>query len=220
MTSLLVFKLHLFLESTVNDFELSFEYGGIVMEQLKQRILQESAIISKDILRLDSIINQQVDPSLIMDMGKELASRFVDEGITKVLTIESSGIPAAFATALQLNVPLVFARRKQTVINDPNSYLERVPSFTKGMVSDLVISKQFLSETDRILFIDDIIANGDGARGIVKIIERSGAQLIGMGIVVEKSFQAGADYFREQGVRVESLVKIASLNSGEVIFKD
>lgn len=190
------------------------------MEQLKQRILEESAIISNDILRLDSIINQQVDPSLIMAMGKELAARYVDEGITKVLTIEASGIPAAFATALQLNVPLVFARRKQTVINDPDSYLERVPSFTKGMVSDLVISKQFLSATDRILFIDDIIANGDGARGIVKIIEQSGAKLIGMGIVVEKSFQAGADYFREQGVRVESLVKIASLNSGEVIFKD
>src|SRR5699024_8588008 len=101
----------------------------------KQRILQESAIVSNDILRLDSIINQQVDPSLIMEIGKELAARFKDEGITKVLTIESSGIPAAFAAALELNVPLVFARRKQTVINDPDSYMERVPSFTKGMVS-------------------------------------------------------------------------------------
>lgn len=190
------------------------------MEQLKQRILQESAIVSNDILRLDSIINQQVDPSLIMEIGKELAARFKNEGVTKVLTIESSGIPAALAAALELNVPLVFARRKQTVINDPDSYVERVPSFTKGMVSDLVISKQFLNSDDRILFIDDIIANGDGARGLVKIIQQAGAELVGMGIVVEKSFQAGANYFREQGYRVESLVKIASLESGKIVFKD
>lgn len=190
------------------------------MEQLKQRILRESAIISSDVLRMDSIINQQVDPSLIMEIGKEFAARFHTEKITKVLTIESSGIPAAFATALELNVPLVFARRKQTVINDPNSYVERVPSFTKGMVSDLVISKQFLQADDRILFIDDIIANGDGARGLLKIIQVAGANLVGMGIVVEKSFQAGAGSFRDQGIRVESLVKIASLDSGEIVFED
>lgn len=190
------------------------------MEQLKQRILRESAIISSDVLRMDSIINQQVDPSLIMEIGKEFAARFRAEKITKVLTIESSGIPAAFATALELNVPLVFARRKQTVINDPDSYVERVPSFTKGMVSDLVVSKQFLQADDRILFIDDIIANGDGARGLLKILQEAGADLVGMGIVVEKSFQAGASSFREQGFRVESLVKIASLDSGEIVFED
>lgn len=190
------------------------------MEQLKQRILQESAIISNDVLRMDSIINQQVDPSLIMEIGKEFASRFKQLNITKVVTIESSGIPAAFATALELNVPLIFARRKQTVINDPDSYVERVPSFTKGMVSDLVISKQFLQSDDRILIIDDIIANGDGARGLLKIIEQAGAHLVAMGIIVEKSFQAGASYFRDQGIPVESLVKIASLESGEVVFED
>lgn len=190
------------------------------MELLKQRILRESSIVSNDILRMDAIINQQVDPSLIMEIGKEFAQRFSNESITKVLTIEASGIPAAFATALELNVPLVFARRKQTVINDPDSYVERVPSFTKGMVSDLVISKQFLSKDDRILFIDDIIANGDGARGVLRIIQQSGAHLVGMGIVIEKSFQAGATYFREQNIRLESLVKIASLESGEIRFEE
>lgn len=190
------------------------------MEQLKQRILREASIVSNDVLRMDTIINQQVDPSLTMDIGKEFAEKFANEGVTKVLTIESSGIPAAFATALQMNVPLVFARRKQTVINDPDSYVVRVPSFTKGMVSDLVVSKQFLQEDDRILFIDDIIANGDGARGLLKIIQQSGATLVGMGIIVEKSFQAGASHFREQDIRVESLVKIASLDSGEIVFED
>ena len=190
------------------------------MELLRQKILQESSIVSNDILRLDSIINQQVDPALMMEIGKEFLRKFANEQIIKVVTIESSGIPAAFAVALQLNVPLVFARRKQTVINDPDSYVERVPSFTKGMVSDLVISKQLLSANDKILVIDDIIANGDAAKGLVKIIERSEAQLVGIGIVIEKSFQAGANHLREQGLRVESLVKIASLDSGEVKFAD
>lgn len=190
------------------------------MEQLKQRILEESAIVTQNVLRLDSIINQQVDPVLMMEIGQEFAKRFAGEKITKIVTIEASGISAAFATALQLNVPLVFARRKQTFINDPDSYVERVPSFTKGIVSDIVVSKQFLSKDDSILFIDDIIANGDAARGLVKIIKQSGARLVGIGIIVEKAFQSGGSSLREQQIRVESLVKIKSLENGEVVFTD
>jgi len=190
------------------------------MERLKQRILEESAIVTQDVLRLDSIINQQVDPELMMVIGQEFAKRFAEDNITKIVTIEASGISAAFATALHLNVPLVFARRKQTVINDPDSYIERVPSFTKGMVSDIVVSKQFLSKEDSILFIDDIIANGDAARGLVKIIAQSGARLAGAGIIVEKAFQLGAKSLREQDIRVESLVKIKSLENGKIEFVD
>ncbi|RJX41212.1 xanthine phosphoribosyltransferase [Paenibacillus pinisoli] len=189
------------------------------MEKLKQRILEESSVLSSDVLRMDAIINHQVDPALTMEMGQEFAKRFAEESITKVITVESSGIPAAFAAAYVLGVPLVFARRKKTLIADPDVYMERVPSFTKGMVTDIMVSKQFLSSDDRLLFIDDIIANGDAARGLIKIIERSGATLIGMGIVVEKSFQAGARTLREQGIRVESLVKIASLDNGEIKFE-
>lgn len=189
------------------------------MEKLKQRILEESSVLSSDVLRMDAIINHQVDPALTMEMGQEFAKRFAEESITKVITVESSGIPAAFAAAYVLGVPLVFARRKKTLIADPDVYMERVPSFTKGMVTDIMVSKQFLSSDDRLLFIDDIIANGDAARGLIKIIERSGATLAGMGIVVEKSFQAGARTLREQGIRVESLVKIASLDNGEIKFE-
>ncbi|MCU6709529.1 xanthine phosphoribosyltransferase [Paenibacillus sp. J5C_2022] len=189
------------------------------MEKLKQRIMDESSVLSNDVLRMDAIINHQVDPALTMEMGHEFAKRYAEDGITKVVTVESSGIPAAFTTAYVLGVPLVFARRKKTLIADPDVYCERVPSFTKGMVTDIMISKQFLSADDRILFIDDIIANGDAARGLIRIIERSGATLAGMGIVVEKAFQAGGRLLREQGIRVESLVQIASLDNGEITFQ-
>ncbi|MDQ0059279.1 xanthine phosphoribosyltransferase [Paenibacillus harenae] len=189
------------------------------MERLKQRILEESSVLSNDVLRMDALINHQVDPALTMEMGQEFARRFAEEEITKVITVESSGIPAAFATAYVLGVPLVFARRKKTLIADPDAYCERVPSFTKGMVTDIMVSKQFLSKEDKVLFIDDIIANGDAARGLIKIIERSGATLVGLGIVVEKSFQAGGRTLREQGIRVEPLVRISSLDNGEITFE-
>lgn len=189
------------------------------MERLKQRILEEASILSNDVLRLDALINHQVDPALTMEMGQEFARRFAEEEITKVITVESSGIPAAFATAHVLGVPLVFARRKKTLIADPDAYCERVPSFTKGMVTDIMVSKQFLGKDDKVLFIDDIIANGDAARGLIKIIERSGAKLAGFGIVVEKSFQAGGKTLREQGIRVEPLVRISSLDNGQITFE-
>ncbi len=189
------------------------------MEKLKQRILEESSVISKDVLRMDALINHQVDPELTMEMGKEFARRYAEQKITKVITVESSGIPAAFATALVLGVPLVFARRKKSLIQESDVYCERVPSFTKGMVTDIMVSKQFLTSDDHVLFIDDIIANGDAARGMIKIIERSGASLAGIGIVVEKSFQSGGKMLREQGIRVESLVRIASLKDGEIAFE-
>lgn len=189
------------------------------MESLKQRILAESSILSSNVLRMDALINHQVDPELTMEMGQEFAKRFAEEKITKVLTVESSGIPAAFATALVLGVPLVFARRKKTLIADPDVYSERVPSFTKGIVTDIMVSKQFLTQEDRVLFIDDIIANGDAARGLIKIIQQSGAALVGLGVVVEKSFQAGGRTLREQGIRVEPLVRISSLDNGEIKFE-
>jgi xanthine phosphoribosyltransferase len=193
--------------------------GGITMELLKERILREASVINHDVLKLDALLNHQVDPLLTMEMGKEFARRFAEQSITKVITVESSGIPVAFTTALALGVPLVFARRKKTLIADPDALCERVPSFTKGIVTDIMVSRQFLTENDTVLFIDDIIANGDAARGLIKIIERSGAKLAGLGIVIEKSFQAGARTLREQGIRVEPLVRIASLEGGTIRFE-
>jgi xanthine phosphoribosyltransferase len=185
---------------------------------LKERILRDAYVLGQDVVQLDSILNQQVDSQLSMEMGREFAARFQEVPITKVITVESSGIPVAFATAYTLGVPLIFARRKRSAIGDPDSYSERVASFTKGMVTDIIVSKQFLSASDHILFIDDIIANGGAAQGLLKIIDRSPAQLAGIGIVVEKAFQKGAAWIREQGVPVETLVTITSLDDGEIHF--
>lgn len=192
--------------------------GGRTMERLEQLIKQEAIIISHDVIVMDTFLNHQVDPTFMMELGEQFAERFKGDRITKVVTIESSGITVAFATALVLGVPLIFARRKKTLMDHSDMLVERVPSFTKGMVTDIMISKQLLSTTDRVLFIDDIIANGDAARGLVKIIERSGATLVGAGIVVEKAFQSGGSSLRESGIRVESLVKIKSLTNNEIHF--
>lgn len=189
------------------------------MELLKQKIKEVGIVVSDEVIKLDAILNHAVDPALTTAMGKEFARLYKEEGVTKILTIESSGIPIAFAAAQELNVPMVFARRKKTLNTDNETYCERVPSFTKGIVTDIMVSKEFLNETDRVVLIDDFIANGDAARGLIRIIRRSGATLLGLGIAVEKSFQAGGRTIRESGIRVESLVKIASLTGGRIEFE-
>ncbi|GIP33962.1 xanthine phosphoribosyltransferase [Paenibacillus sp. J2TS4] len=188
------------------------------MDRLKQKIREHGIVLSDQVLKLDALLNHQVEPSLIMEMGQEFARRFQGESITKVITVETSGIPVAFATAYHFDIPMVFARRKKTLTTDADSYIERVPSFTKGIVTDIMISKSFLAPEDRLLFIDDIIANGDAARGLLRIIDQAGCELVGMGVVVEKSFQKGAQTIREQGIRMESLVSIAGLEDGVIQF--
>ncbi|WP_106766292.1 xanthine phosphoribosyltransferase [Paenibacillus faecalis] len=188
------------------------------MDWLKQQIIEEAVVVSDQVVRLDAMLTHQVNPALIMKMGKEFANRFKDKGVTRVVTLESSGISVAFAAALELGVPMVFARRKKTLLADPDALCERVPSFTKGIVTDIMMSRQYIGESDHVLFIDDIIANGDAARGLIKIIDRAGAKLAGLGVVIEKSFQAGARTLREQGVQVESLVCITSLEGGKITF--
>lgn len=188
------------------------------MELLKQRILEVGVVVNDQVLKLDAILNHQVDPVLTMELGKEFARRFREKRIDKVLTIESSGIPAAFSAALELGVPMVFARRKKTLTMDQDAYSERVPSFTKGIVTDIMVSSSYLTKGERVLLIDDFIANGDAARGLMRIIEKAEAELVGVGIVVEKAFQAGGDSIREKGIQLESLVRIGSLANGRVEF--
>ncbi|WP_426452396.1 xanthine phosphoribosyltransferase [Paenibacillus sp. S-38] len=189
------------------------------MELLKQKIREVGVVVSDEVIKLDAILNHAVDPVLTTEMGREFARLYREQRVTKVLTIESSGIPIAFAAAQELGVPMVFARRKKTLNTDVETYCERVPSFTKGFVTDIMVGKEFLNETDRVVLIDDFIANGDAARGLIRIIRRSGAELLGLGIAVEKSFQAGGRTIRESGVRVESLVRISSLAGGRIEFE-
>ena len=190
------------------------------MDKLKQRIIEEGVVVSEEVLKLDKLLNHQVDPKLMMELGREFAERFRDEGVTRVVTVESSGISIAFATAYALEVPLVFARRKRTLLEEADILQERAPSFTKGIVTDILISRDLINAQDRVLFIDDIIANGDAAKGLIKIVERSDAKLVGVGIVVEKCFQSGAQAIRDQGIRLETLAKIKSLENGQIIFAE
>lgn len=189
------------------------------MEQLKQRMIELGRVSTNEVVKLDAILNHQIEPALTMEMGREFARRFREENVTKVLTIESSGIPIAFATAYELNVPMIFARRKKTLVTDENSYCERVPSFTKGIVTDIVVAKDLLSPQDRVLLIDDIIANGDAIKGALRILAQAGCHIVGLGVAVEKTFQPGANSLREAGIRVDSLVKVAGLDGGSIRFE-
>jgi len=190
------------------------------MDILKQVILEKATVMNEQLLNLDQVLNHQVDPQLVMKLGEVFADRYRDHNVTKVLTVESSGISVAFATAYHLGVPFVFARRKKTRMTVENTYCERVPSFTKGIVTDIVVPHSLLSADDRLLLIDDLIANGDAAKGLMRIAHQAGASIVGWGIVVEKSFQRGAEDIRESGTRVETLVKIRSLESGIIQFVD
>jgi len=188
------------------------------MEMLKRRIREVGNVVAEGVLKLDAILNHQVEPELIMAIGREFAARYKESAPTKILTVESSGIPIAFATAYELGIPLIFARRKKTPTMDAAVYEERVPSFTKGIVTDIVISANYLQKGDRVVLIDDFIANGDAARGIIRIVERAEAEMIGVGIAVEKAFQPGGKSIREMGYRVDSLVRIVSLDNGRIVM--
>ncbi len=188
------------------------------MDLLKRRIQEAGSVTSEHILNLDAFLNHQIDPHLHMEIGKEFARRFQHTQVDKVLTIESSGISLAFTTAYELGVPMVFARRKKALTMNASIYHERVPSFTKGIVSDIMVSAEFLTKGENVLLIDDIIANGDVIRGLIKITEKAEVHLVGVGVVIEKTFQAGAHSIRERGIRLESLVQITSLSDGQIIF--
>lgn len=189
------------------------------MESLKHRIMKGCTVISDRLVNLDHVLNHQVDPGLMMDIGKKFASMFHNEPITKVLTIEASGIAVAIATAAELGVPMLFARRKTSSLMEDDLWVERVPSFTKGIVTDIVICKRYIAPTDHILIIDDIIANGDALKGLIQIVKQSGAQLCGIGVVVEKCFQNGGRALRNEGIRLESIVRIQSLENNELIYE-
>lgn len=189
-----------------------------VADLVKEKIRREGRIISGDILKVDSFLNHQIDPMLMLKIGEELAGRFRGAGITKVLTVEASGIAVALMTGLSLRVPVVFAKKKQPSTMGPNTYCGRVRSFTKEEVVEIVVAGSYLGPQDRVLVIDDFLASGQAARGLLKIIEQAGATLVGIGTVIEKVFQSGGEVLREKGIRVESLVQIGSLAGGRIEF--
>lgn len=188
------------------------------MELLKQRILQEGKALSEEILKVDSFLNHQIDPVLMMDIGEEFKRRFAGQEITKVLTVEASGIAVALMTGLALKVPVVFAKKKKASTISGNVYVGTVYSYTRQESYDIVVQDTYLKPEDKVLIIDDFLATGEASQGMVSLVEQSGAQLVGVGIVIEKVFQCGGQQLRDKGIWVESLVQVKSMQKGHIEF--
>lgn len=188
------------------------------MKKLQEKIIKEGLVLSEDILKVDNFLNHQIDPVLMQEIGLEFAKRFRQECISKVLTIESSGIAPALMTALELGVPVVFARKKKSLTLD-SFYESKIFSFTKQEINTVAVSRKLLTNEDRVLIIDDFLANGQAAEGLIDVVHMAGAKLAGIGIVIEKAFQEGGARLRQSGIRIESLAEITSLAGGQITFK-
>ncbi|MGC5325945.1 xanthine phosphoribosyltransferase [Brevibacillus sp. SYSU BS000544] len=188
------------------------------MKELQDRIIQDGNVLSSHVLKVDSFLNHQVDPMLVSKIGKEFASVFANEKITKVITIESSGIHFAFATALALEVPFIYAKKKKAVTLTEDVYSSSVHSFTRQETYQISVSKRYLNAEDRVLIIDDFLATGAALIGLKEIVEASGATLVGVGTVIEKSFQEGRALLEEAGVRIYSLARIESMSPTHIQF--
>ena len=172
-----------------------------------------------DILKVDCFINHCIDVDFLLEMGKEIAELYKDMSVNKILTIETSGIPIAFATAQYMNVPVVFAKKDKSGNISDNVYSSRVSSFTRKNVYDAVVSKEFLNESDNVLVIDDFLAKGNALIGLMDIITQSGATLVGCAIAIEKGYQGGGDELRRKGVRIDSLAIIDSMDDTTLKFR-
>lgn len=188
------------------------------MEVLKQRILKDGNVLGETILKVDSFLNHGVDPHLMYEIGTEFKNYFENHGITKILTIESSGIAPTVMTAMQMNVPMVTLKKQASKILNGDVYQTTVHSFTKAMNYELTLSKKYISENDNILIIDDFLANGEAALGVIRLIEEAGAKVAGIGIVIEKSFQPGRQLLVDRGHDVYSLARISKLDEGIIEF--
>ncbi|HBP71441.1 MAG: xanthine phosphoribosyltransferase [Acutalibacteraceae bacterium] len=193
------------------------------MKLLEDRIVKDGIVKPGNVLKVDSFLNHQMDISLFNDMGKEFKRLFNDTPINKILTIEASGIGIACVAAQYFdNVPVVFAKKSQTVNIDGEVYSTKIESFTHKRVYDVILSKKYLSSKDHVLIIDDFLANGCALNGLLDIAQKAGATVEGVGIAVEKGFQRGGELIRQKGIRVESLAIIESMDadSGNIVFKE
>lgn len=182
------------------------------MKLLEDRIRRDGKVKGTDILKVDSFLNHQMDVELFGEIGKEFKRLFADDNVTKILTIEASGIGIACIVAQSFGVPVVFAKKNKTKNIAGDVYTSKVESFTHGKVYDIIVSKDFLNAGDRVLIIDDFLANGSALQGLIKLVQDAGATLVGAGICVEKAFQPGGDLIRSMGVRVESLARVKSMD--------
>ena len=192
------------------------------MNFLEERILKDGVVKPGNVLKVDSFLNHQMDVELIDEVGREFHRRFADKPITKILTIEASGIAIAYAAARCFGVPLVFAKKSKSVNIDGEMYTAEVESFTHKNKNNVIVSKKFLSPEDRVLIVDDFLANGCALKGLISITEMSGAKVEGIGIVIEKGFQEGGKIIRDLGYRLESLAIVESMDADKktVYFRE
>ena len=190
------------------------------MKALQERILQEGQNLGRGILKVDSFVNHQVDPALMLEAGKELAARFVDVGATRVLTAEISGIAPALTTALALELPLVYARKTKPVTMTDPVYVEAAPSHTKGVSVFLMCSPEFLRPNDRILIIDDFLASGQTIGALVRMVRHAGAELVGIGALIEKAFEGGRQELEPLEVPLHALAVITEMNDDQILFAE
>ncbi len=188
------------------------------MELLKNKILENGKVLGNNILKVDSFLNHQVDSNLMKEIGLNFYNHFKDNNITKVFTIESSGIAPTIMTSIQFNVPMVILKKQTSNILKDDLYQTEVKSFTKNNTYNLTLSKNYISSNDKVLIIDDFLANGEAAKGAIKLIESAGAEVAGIGIVIEKSFQPGRKILEDLGYNIYSLARIKSLENGNVEF--
>ena len=188
------------------------------MDLLKQKVEADGVVIDENILKVDGFLNHQIDARLMHDVGQTFYEQFKDEGITKILTIEASGIAPAIMAAMHFDVPCLFAKKAKPSTLKKGVYQAEIHSFTKNTTSTVVVSDEFLGENDRVLIIDDFLANGDASLGLNEIVKQAKATTVGIGIVVEKSFQPGRERLEEAGLTVSSLCKVASLSGNKVTF--
>ena len=172
------------------------------MKILEEKILSEGIAVNEDILKVDSFVNHQVDPVLMQQIGEAFAEHYKDCGVTKVVTIESSGIAPALMTALALNVPMIILKKQPSKVLNDNLFQTVITSFTKGTSYELTLSQQFINENDHVLIVDDFLANGEAATGAIRLLRKAHATIAGVGILIEKSFQPGRGKLMEQGVRL------------------
>mgnify|MGYP004726611883 FL=1 len=190
------------------------------MKSLKERIVNNGRALNETVLKVDSFLNHQVDAKLMYEMGTYFKEYFKNHGITRILTIESSGIAPTVMTALQMNLPMVILKKQQSKILNGEVYQTTVHSFTKVMDYELTLSKNYISSDDKILIIDDFLANGEAALGAARLVEMAGAKVAGIGIVIEKSFQVGRKKLGEKGYDVYSLARISKLGKDLIEFID
>lgn len=190
------------------------------MQLLKDRIIKDGVVKEGNVLKVDSFLNHQMDIHLFEEIGKEFRKRFEGEEITKILTVEASGIGIACIVARYFDVPVVFAKKSKTKNIAGDTYTSRVQSYTHGRVYDIIVSNDFLNAEDKVLVIDDFLANGCALEGLAELIRAAGAKLVGAGIVIEKGFQRGGDLIRSKGIRLESLAIVDEMKeNGEIVFR-